>query len=56
MWILGATPVQGQEILWERFIGGLRYDAAHSLLMIEDGSLVIGGEVFSQDGAGMRKP
>ncbi len=53
-WVLSPFTVQSQEILWERFIGGLRYDAANSLLMCDDGSLIIGGELFSQDGAGIR--
>ena len=44
----------GQEILWEGFIGGLQYDAASHLLLVDDGSLLVGGELFSQDGAGRR--
>ena len=51
---LFTSMVLGQEILWEGFIGGLQYDAASNVLLVEDGSLLIGGELFSQDGAGRR--
>jgi len=43
-----------QNILWEQFYGGTNYDAGQKLLMMEDGSIVIAGEVRSQDGLGLR--
>ncbi|MEM6632360.1 MAG: OmpA family protein [Bacteroidota bacterium] len=49
-----STAGLGQNILWESFIGGLQYDAASKLVMVEDGSIIIGGELFSQEGAGRR--
>ncbi len=47
------THVFAQNILWERFYGGTQYDAGQKLLLMPDGSLIMAGEVRSQDGLGL---
>jgi len=49
----GFLTAKAQNILWERFYGGTDYDAGQKMLLMEDGSVVIAGEVRSRDGLGI---
>jgi hypothetical protein len=48
-WVVKLDP-SGQNILWQRCIGGRAIDTAGALLEGSDGSLVIAGETSSHDG------
>ena len=51
---LCLAPVSGQVAFWQRFMGGSGFDIGKKLLMMEDGTLLIAGEVYSRDGLGQQ--
>lgn len=46
--------VQGQDIIWQRYLGGTGFDTGKEIRICEGGALLIAGDTFSKNGLGVQ--